>query len=89
MIGKSWAFLISFIFLLSIKLNNIKYKEINNNLEEKNNYIDVYNPKISEILKEMENFGYYKEYVIKCIKNNILCHASTVYYLLKNYGDIE
>ena len=70
-------------------LNNIKYKEINNNLEEKNNYIDVYNPKISEILKEMENFGYYKEYVIKCIKNNILCHASTVYYLLKNYGDIE
>ena len=73
----------------SLYNNNLKYKEINNILEENSNFIDVHNPKISQILKEMENFGYFKEYVIKCIKNNILCHATTVYYLLKNYGDIE
>ena len=33
--------------------------------------------------------GYYKKYVVNCIQNNILCHASTVFYLLKNYRDIE
>ena len=74
------------------KNKNMKYNNImNNNLEEKNNFndIDVNNPKDNEILNQIQKFGYNKEFVIKCIKNNILCHASTVYYLLKNYGDIE
>ena len=74
------------------KNKNMKYTNIiNNNLEEKNNFndIDINNPKDNEILNEIQKFGYNKEFVIKCIKNNILCHASTVYYLLKNYGDIE
>lgn len=64
-------------------------KKDNNFFNEKNNIIDVNNPKIIKILNEIETFGYQKEYVINCIKNNALCHASTVYYLLKNYGDIE
>ena len=74
------------------KNKNMKYNSIiNNNLEEKNNFndIDINNPKDNEILNQIQKFGYNKEFVIKCIKNNILCHASTVYYLLKNYGDIE
>ena len=64
-------------------------KKDNNYFNEKNNIIDVNNPKIIKILNEIETFGYQKEYVINCIKNNVLCHASTVYYLMKNYGDIE
>ena len=65
---------------------NINY---NNGMEENNNLIDINNPQINELLNEIENFGYEKEYVIKCLKENILCHASTVYYLLKNYGNIK
>ena len=37
----------------------------------------------------MEKYGYDKDYVLYCIKNNVLCHALTVFYLLKNYKDIE
>ena len=64
-------------------------KKDNNYFNEKTNIIDVNNPKVIKILNEIESFGYQKEYVINCIKNNALCHASTVFYLLKNYGDIE
>lgn len=59
------------------------------NANENGNYINEKNPKTIKILNEIESFGYKKEYVINCIKNNILCHASTIYYLLKNYGDID
>ena len=74
--------------------NNNEYqvkenKKDNNYFNEKNNIIDMNNPKTIKILNEIETFGYQKEYVINCVKNNALCHASTVFYLLKNYGDIE
>ena len=71
--------------------NNLINKDIkdNNYFNDKNNSFDINNPKIINILKEIENYGYQKEYIINCIKNNILCHVSTVYYLLKNYGDIK
>ena len=71
--------------------NNVKNKKYEYILEENNNYndIDINNPKINEILNQIKNFGFTREYVINCIKNNILCHASTVYYLLKHYGNIE
>ena len=59
------------------------------NTNENCNYINEKNPKTIKILNEIESFGYKKDYVINCIKNNILCHASTNYYLLKNYGDID
>ena len=55
----------------------------------RNNLFDINNTNDEKILHEMENFGFKKEYIIKCLKENILCHASTVYYLLKNYGNIE
>ena len=51
--------------------------------DENNNNIDM------NILNEMEQFGYDKNYVLSCIENNKLCHATTVFYLLKNYRDIE
>ena len=73
------------------KNNNNKINEYNNEIEENTNLnlIDIINPRINELLNEIETFGYIKEFVIKCLKENILCHASTVYYLLKNYGKIE
>ena len=40
------------------------------------------------ILEEMERFGYDINYVLNCVENNVLCHASTVFYLLKNYRNI-
>ena len=51
------------------------------NLNEKNQ------EKIEKILEMEENLGYNKEYVKKCLEDNILCHATTVYYLLMNYGN--
>ncbi len=41
------------------------------------------------ILEEIQLYGYDKKYVLKCVQDNILCHASTVFYLLKNYRNIE
>ena len=32
--------------------------------------------------------GYDKKYVLECVKNNELCHASAVYYLMMNYESI-
>ena len=71
----------------SLTINSDKKEK--NYIDEKNNFIDINSPKIVKILNEIESFGYQKEYIINCVKNNVLCHASTVFYLLKNYGDIE
>jgi hypothetical protein len=67
-----------------------------NNSEEKksNNFVD-YNDntkkqemKKKKILEIIENFGYDKNYVLNCVENNKLCHASAVYYLLMNYENL-
>ena len=63
--------------------NKKENKEYNNMNEENESDIDL------SILKEMEKFGYDNNYVLNCMKNNVLCHASTVFYLLKNYRDVE
>ena len=57
-------------------------EEFNENEEEEQE------KKISKILNEIEKIGYDKEYVLNCVNNNILCHASTVYYLMLNYKNI-
>ena len=72
-----------------------------NNKDEENNNISKNNTKIydlnaqkkyeykkDEILNKMEKFGYKKDYVIYCLKNDMLCHSSAVYYLLMNYENI-
>ena len=72
------------------KDNNASFESnINIRNDINSNYINENNPKTIKILNEIESFGYKKDYVVNCIKNNILCHASTIYYLLKNYGDID
>ena len=44
--------------------------------------------KINKILNEIEKLGYDKKYVINCVKKNILCYASSVFYLMLNYKNI-
>ena len=59
------------------------------NKELNDNSIDLNKEKMNKVLDEIETLGYDKKYVLNCIENNILCHASTVFYLLINYGEIE
>jgi serine/threonine protein kinase len=62
--------------------------------DEGNDYINEenkrksYDIKKNKILKQIEKLGYKKDYVNYCISNKILCHSSTVYYLMMNYENI-
>ena len=75
--------------------NNNKFlsTEVKKMIDEPN-YNDKYNKnndniiQINNILNQIESLGYDKQYVQECIKNNILCHASTVYFLMLNYDKI-
>ena len=42
----------------------------------------------NKILDKIEVLGYDKRYVQKCLENNILCHATSIYFLLMNYDNI-
>ena len=44
--------------------------------------------KSEKILEEIERIGYDRKYVMNCVKNNELCQASAIYYLMMNYKDI-
>ena len=72
----------------SIRRND---NEDNNEFDEEFNEIDEqeeHEKKVSKILNEIEKIGYDKEYVMSCVNNNILCHASTIFYLMLNYKNI-
>ena len=43
---------------------------------------------INKILYQLEILGYNKSYVKECVKNNVLCHASTAYFLMLNYDKV-
>ena len=40
------------------------------------------------ILKNMENFGYKKEYIQKCLNNNDINYCTATYYLLSSSSEI-
>ena len=44
--------------------------------------------KIERILDQMESMGYDRDYILKCVKNNYLNHAATVFFLLIQYENI-
>ena len=46
------------------------------------------NAKKERILKKIEDLGYNQNYVNNCLKKNILCHATAIFYLMKNYENI-
>jgi len=78
---------------------NISINETNTNRnrseDDNSNYFKNYEnyhkkeeSKKQKILEIIENLGYDKKYVLDCVENNKLCHASAVYYLLMNYENI-
>ena len=86
-----------------ITLNNKNDSQLTSrgrNEDENNNILDELNEndndeqeeeqekKINKILDEIENLGYDREYVLNCVNKNILCHASTLFYLMLNYKNI-
>ena len=76
----------------SININ--KEKEINVPNRNKGNYLNsmlTYSSTTiidENILKNMENFGYKKEYIQKCITNNEINYCTATYYLLSNISEI-
>ena len=40
-----------------------------------------------DLAAKLKSMGYEREYVKQCVDNNILCHASVVYFLLMNYDN--
>ena len=62
--------------------NNLqmKYSFNNNNNQVKND-----KKKSENILNKIEYLGYDKNYVKDCLKNNKICHATAIYYLMMNY----
>ena len=63
-------------------------KKINLDVENYEMLTNKTEKKSKEILSQIENFGYDKEYVIKSLKDNFLNHATAVYFLLVHYNDI-
>ncbi len=64
-----------------------------NNTNNNGNYNDIDYQKMEEIKKNkileiIEKLGYDKKYVLDCVNNNKLCHASAVFYLLMNYENL-
>ena len=72
----------------------IEVKKIADKKKEKNNSKNSLNEELEQkmktnnILNQMSLMGFDKKYVLDCVKNNELCHAFTVYYLMMNYENI-
>ena len=87
---------------ISSSFNNKSESQLTSRSRQKNNEVeDIFvddndredpeeeqEKKINKILDEIEKIGYDKEYVLNCVNKNILCHASTVFYLMLNYKNI-
>ena len=75
-------------------INISKEKEINVPNRNKGNYLNsmlTYSSTAiidESILKNMENFGYKKEYIQKCITNNEINYCSATYYLMSSSSEI-
>ena len=68
--------------------NNFIFKNKNNIYYITNGINDNENQKKEHLLKKIEDLGYNQKYVSNCLKNNVLCHATAIYYLMKNYENI-
>ena len=72
----------------SISVRNEGEIDYEENYIEEEKQIKEKESKITKIFEEIEGMGYKKDYVYKCVKNNVLCHASAVFYLMMNYENI-
>ena len=61
--------------------NNINVKK-----EKKGKFNnEIEKDKMENILNKIQILGYDINYVKNCLKDNIICHATAVYYLMMNY----
>ena len=70
-----------------ISSRNENEDDIDENSENEENE-EEQEKKTEKILEEIEKIGYDRKYVINTVKNNELCHASAIFYLMMNYKDI-
>jgi len=70
---------------------NFEEISMDENIENKlTNEIDTQiKGKRDKILSQMENFGFNKDYLLTCLKNNELNYCTATYFLLINYEDIK
>ena len=68
--------------------SNKENDDIDDDFNENEEQEDEQDKKVENILEEIEKIGYDKNYVLNCVNNNILCHASAVFYLMLNYKNI-
>ena len=73
-------------YTVNNNVNNFTIKA--RKLIKDNNEKNKENQEKNKILNHLENMGYNKNYVKECIKNNVLCYASTAYFLMLNYDKI-
>ena len=66
--------------------DNLYYEDdyLNNSFKN-NNHKDKNEDKSEMILNKIEYFGYDKDYVLDCLKNKKICHATAIYYLMMKY----
>ena len=71
----------------SINNNNIDDEDENEefNIKDLIDNEEKLEIKKNNVYEQMKLLGYEKEYVKKCVDENILCHASVVFFLLMNY----
>ena len=67
------------------KGDNIYNKKVYIKSKNKENYKET---NINKTLEKIEKLGYDKKYVKYCLDNNILCHATSVFFLLINFDNI-
>ena len=73
-------------YTVNNNINNFTIKA--KKLIKDNNNKNKENQEKNKILNQLESLGYNKNYVKECIKNNVLCYASTAYFLMLNYDKI-
>ena len=76
--------------LINTKTDTISSNVTNNQsqISSRNENEEEQEKKTEKILEEIEKIGYDRKYVINTVKNNELCHASAIFYLMMNYKDI-
>ena len=70
-----------------ISSRNENEEELDDNSDNEENE-EEQEKKTEKILEEIERIGYDRKYVMNTVKNNELCHASAIFYLMMNYKNI-
>ena len=72
-----------------VNRNSFQYNEDDEefNIKELIDNEEKLEKKKEKVYAQMKLMGYHRDYVKQCVDDNILCHASVVYFLLMNYDN--